>query len=104
MLAATSIGAVTVVAQDSFPARPIRMINPLPAGSAVDVIARMVGEQLTSLWRQQVFVENRPGAGGALAAQAVANAPPDGYTLLVALGHLHDPARTAKQADDRRQS
>jgi tripartite-type tricarboxylate transporter receptor subunit TctC len=76
------------MAQETFPSRSIRVINPLPAGSAVDVIARMVGEQLTGLWHQPVVVENRPGAGGALAAQAVAGAPPDGYTLLVGAGTI----------------
>jgi len=102
MLAAASISAAPVTAQESFPTKPIRIINPLPAGSAVDVVARMVGEQLTGLWRQQVVVENRPGAGGALAAQAVANAPPDGYTLLVGAGTIFTilPAQQNKLAID----
>jgi tripartite-type tricarboxylate transporter receptor subunit TctC len=88
MLAVTSIVGGPAMAQETFPSRSIRVINPLPAGSAVDVIARMVGEQLTGLWHQPVVVENRPGAGGALAAQAVAGAPPDGYTLLVGAGTI----------------
>lgn len=68
-------------AQD-FPARPVRIVLPIPAGTALDVVTRLVSEQLTSRLGQQVVVENRPGAGGLIAAQAVASAPADGYTLL----------------------
>jgi tripartite-type tricarboxylate transporter receptor subunit TctC len=82
VLAAISIGTAPGMAEDIFPAKPIRIINPLPAGSAPDVVARLVGGQLTSILRQQVIVENRPGGGGIIAAQAVAAASPDGYTLL----------------------
>jgi tripartite-type tricarboxylate transporter receptor subunit TctC len=68
-------------AQD-YPARPVRIVLPIPAGTALDVVTRLIGEQLTSRFGQQIVVENRPGAGGLIAAQAVASAPPDGYTLL----------------------
>jgi tripartite-type tricarboxylate transporter receptor subunit TctC len=75
-------------AQETFPARPIRIVLPLPAGSAPDVVARVVAEQLSGNLGQQVIVENRPGAGGAIAVQAVASAPPDGHTLLLGVSSI----------------
>jgi tripartite-type tricarboxylate transporter receptor subunit TctC len=100
LLAVALIGAAS--AQTDFPARPVKIILPLPAGSAPDVLTRVVGEKLTSRWGQQVVVENRPGAGGAIAAQAVASAPPDGYTLLGAVGSIFQilPAQKEKIAID----
>jgi tripartite-type tricarboxylate transporter receptor subunit TctC len=88
ILVATSIGAAPATAQDAFPTRPIKIVMPIPPGSALDVVTRVIGEQLTGRWGQQVFVENRPGAGGRIAAQAVAVAPPDGYTLLGGAGSI----------------
>jgi tripartite-type tricarboxylate transporter receptor subunit TctC len=82
MLAVVSIGFGPAMAQDTFPTRPIRIINPLPAGSSPDVVDRLVGEQLAAYLRQPVIVENRPGGGGIIAAQAASTASPDGYTLL----------------------
>ena len=91
-----------ISAQTNFPVRPVKIILALPAGSALDVVARVAGEALTRRWGQQVIVENRPGAGGVLAAQAVASAPPDGYTLLGAGGSLFQilPAQREKIAID----
>jgi tripartite-type tricarboxylate transporter receptor subunit TctC len=82
VLAAVSIGTAPAIAEDTFPIRPIKIINPLPVGAGADILVRLVGEQLTGLWRQPVIVESRPGGGGIIAAQAVAAAAPDGYTLL----------------------
>jgi tripartite-type tricarboxylate transporter receptor subunit TctC len=82
VVAATSIDVAPAIAQDTFPTRPIKIINPLPVGAGADLLVRLVGEQLTELWRQPVIVESRPGGGGIIAAQAVAAASPDGYTLL----------------------
>lgn len=67
----------------SFPARPVRVVVPYPAGGVVDVAARIVTDHLGELWRQPVVVENRPGANGNIGAAAVKAAAPDGYTLLV---------------------
>jgi len=67
----------------TYPNRPIRMIAPFPAGGLADVLARAVGEELAKTLGQPIVVENRPGAGGNLGADAVAKAPPDGYTLLM---------------------
>src|SRR5438874_5818826 len=66
----------------SYPNRPIRLIVPFAAGGAVDVLARLIGSKLTDALGQPVLVENRPGVGGNLGADAVAKSPPDGYTIL----------------------
>ncbi len=74
--------------QDAFPARAVHLLVPFPAGGAVDIVARTLGDELARRWGQSVIIENRPGAGGTIAAAAAAKAPPDGYTLiLVASGH-----------------
>jgi tripartite-type tricarboxylate transporter receptor subunit TctC len=65
---------------------------PYPAGGGVDVLTRTLGDVVAKQWGQSVVVENRPGAGGVIASQAVATAPPDGYTLImVASGHATNP-------------
>jgi tripartite-type tricarboxylate transporter receptor subunit TctC len=69
-------------AQGVFPTKPIKIVVPVPAGTALDIANRVVAEQLTTRFGQQVLVEPRPGAGGLIAAQAVAAAPADGSTLL----------------------
>jgi tripartite-type tricarboxylate transporter receptor subunit TctC len=82
MLAGTSAQAET------FPTRPVRVLVPYAAGGAVDVLARTIGQSLQKIWGQQPVIENRPGAGGIIASQALAQSSPDGYTLiLVASGH-----------------
>ena len=67
----------------SYPARPVRMVVPFAAGGAVDTVARALGQKLMETWKQPVLVDNRPGAGGNIAADYVAKAPGDGYTLLI---------------------
>ena len=62
----------TVLGQSDFPSKPIKIILPIPPGSALDVATRAISEQLTARWGQQVIVETRPGGGGVIAAQAVA--------------------------------
>ena len=76
-LAATHAGA-----QATFPSKPVRLIVPATAGSAADLVARMLGERLTKPGAQPWVIENRPGAGGTIGADAVAKAVPDGHTLL----------------------
>ena len=71
-------------AQD-YPNRPVKLILSITAGSGPDVIARIVGEHLGKLWGQQIVVENRPGAGGAIAIRAAGTSAPDGYTLFMAV-------------------
>ena len=66
----------------SYPARPIRIIVPNTAGSAMDNVTRMIGQRLTETWGQQIVVDDRPGAGGIIGHELAAKAAPDGYTLL----------------------
>src|SRR6187549_893438 len=67
----------------TYPDRPIRLIAPFPAGGLADVLARAVGDQMQKSLGQPIVIENRAGAGGNTGAAAVAQAPPDGYTLLM---------------------
>src|SRR5262245_46728140 len=69
----------------AFPSRPIRIIVPFPAGGPSDVLARLIGQKMSEDWGQPVVIENRPGANTVIAAQVVAKAPPDGYTILMAI-------------------
>lgn len=78
-----SIFVSIAIAQD-YPTRPVKIIVPFPPGGASDIVARVFAEGLSELWKQQVFVENRVGAGGSLGTEAAYRAKPDGYTLLLA--------------------
>lgn len=71
----------------NYPVRPITIVVPSPPGGTTDFLARAIGQRLQSAWGQTVAVENRPGAGLRLGAQAVARSAPDGYTLLMASVH-----------------
>jgi len=80
----TSLAAVTALTNScaaEFPEKAVTLVVPYPAGGATDVIARLIAEKLPAVWGQQVVVANRPGAGTTLAAEALARAPGDGYTL-----------------------
>ena len=83
LAAACALGGVSVGHAQGYPAKPVHIIVSLAPGGAVDVMARIVAQQLTQRLGQPFVVENRAGAGGMLAAQAVAKSAPDGYTLLV---------------------
>src|SRR5216117_4164618 len=72
--------ALPVQAQD-FPAKPIKLIVPFPAGGPNDIIARIVGQRMSELTKQPIVIDNRGGQGGALGTDAVAKANPDGYTI-----------------------
>jgi tripartite-type tricarboxylate transporter receptor subunit TctC len=73
---------------ENFPSKPVHILVPYAAGGAVDVLARTLGQSLARIWGQNPVIENRPGAGGIVASQALTQAAPDGYTLiLVASGH-----------------
>ncbi len=90
------VGASTVAAPafiraaraDAYPNRVVRLVVPFPPGGAVDAAARIIANRLSEMWGRQMMIENRGGAGGNIAAQAVLNADADGYTVFIAsIGH-----------------
>src|SRR3981081_4138703 len=86
----TALGGAS--AQSPFPSKPVHIFVPYAAGGGVDILARTLGDVVSRQWGQTVVVENRPGAGGVVASQALATSPPDGYTLIVvASGHATNP-------------
>ena len=76
--------AATVCHAQSWPQKPVRVIVPFAPGGASDLMPRLVGEKLTSMWGQPVLIENRPGAAGNIGMEAGARSAPDGYTLVAA--------------------
>ncbi len=76
------LAAQPAFAQD-WPTRPVRIVSPFAAGGTADILARMVADHLSSVFKQQFFVENRTGAGGAIGVQSVATSAPDGYNLVI---------------------
>jgi tripartite-type tricarboxylate transporter receptor subunit TctC len=87
-LAAALPAASFAAEQPKFPSKPIRMVVPFSAGSQTDILARMIGQKMNEHWGQQVVVDNRPSAGGTIAAGIVAGAPADGHTLMLhSVGH-----------------
>ena len=83
-----AIAAGAAVAQ-SYPARPVRMIVPFPAGGATDIVGRIIAQKLGETWGQQVIVDNRGGAGGTIGSDIAAKSAPDGYTILVGTSSTH---------------
>lgn len=81
-LAAALLVALPAASQ-GYPTRPVRVIVPFAAGGNTDITARAIGARLSEVFRQQVIVENRPGAATNIGSELVAKAPPDGYTLLM---------------------
>ena len=79
----TSAGGVAHAQTSAYPAKSIRMVIALAPGGGVDTTGRYIGQRLSQAWGQPVIADNRPGAGGAIAAETVARAAPDGYTLLM---------------------
>jgi tripartite-type tricarboxylate transporter receptor subunit TctC len=80
--------AVPTLAQQDYPSRPIRLITPAAPGGTTDLLARMFGARLAEVFKHPVVVDNRASASGVIAGELTANAPPDGYTLLLAY-HQH---------------
>jgi tripartite-type tricarboxylate transporter receptor subunit TctC len=81
--AGLAVGVTAASAQDKFPSKPIKVEVPFGAGSATDIVIRIVGDEMRHELGQQIVVENKPGAGSSLAAEYVARSPKDGYTLFV---------------------
>jgi len=89
---AMSVAGGAASAQSPFPSKPVHIFVPYAAGGGVDILARTLGDVVSRQWGQTVVVENRPGAGGVVASQALVTSPPDGYTLIVvASGHATNP-------------
>lgn len=78
---------------DDYPNRPVRLIIPFPPGGSNDVVGRLVAQQLSTKLGQQVYVDNRAGAGGTIGTEACATAAPDGYTIcVISIAHAVNPA------------
>jgi tripartite-type tricarboxylate transporter receptor subunit TctC len=73
----------------TYPAKPVRLVVPFPAGGATDILARTIGQKASEKLGQSIVIDNRPGAGGTIGSDHVAKSPPDGYTLLIATGSTH---------------
>ncbi|WPB58928.1 tripartite tricarboxylate transporter substrate binding protein [Xylophilus sp. GOD-11R] len=82
--AVLSLTGIAASAQGAYPSKPIKLVIPFGAGGITDVVGRLIGQQLGEELKQSVIIDNRAGAGGSIAAQAVSQAAPDGYTLLLA--------------------
>jgi len=82
--AAALPGLSRIARAQAYPARPVRIIVGFAPGGGMDIMARLIGQWLSERFGQQFVIENRPGAGTNIATEAVVNAPPDGYTLLLA--------------------
>ena len=83
MLAAAAAALAFAASAQDYPAKPVTFIVPFAAGTATDQLARSIGQAFTLETKQQVIVDNKPGASGFIAAQAAAKAAPDGYTVLI---------------------
>jgi tripartite-type tricarboxylate transporter receptor subunit TctC len=86
--AALTASAVTAQPADKYPERPIKIIVPFAPGGSTDILARVVAQKMLDNWGQQVIVETRPGAATVIGTAAAAQAPPDGYTLLMTVSTL----------------
>lgn len=87
-VAAVMCAVAGAASAQSFPSKAVHIFVPYAAGGGVDVLARTLGDVVSKQWGQSIVIENRPGAGGLIASQALATSPPDGYTLIVvASGH-----------------
>ena len=80
LIAAILLSAAPARAADQFPSRMITLVVPLTPGTTIDILARLYADKLSQILGQQVVVLNKPGAGGAIGGENVANAAPDGYT------------------------
>jgi len=100
-LAAAVLSPSTILAQTNYPDRQITVIVPFPPGGSVDVLGRTIAQKLNDAWGKPVVVENRAGASTIIGTTAVAKAPPDGYTLLIAVSsHTTNPTLSSKLTYD----
>jgi tripartite-type tricarboxylate transporter receptor subunit TctC len=86
---ATALAAIAPAHAQSWPNKPVRIVVPFPPGGTTDIVARSLGAELQKMWGQSVVIDNRPGAGGNIGADAVAKSAPDGYTVLMGTVGTH---------------
>ena len=92
LLALTTLTFATIAAAQDYPTKPVRVIIPFPPGAINDTVGRLIATELTNRLGKQFIVDNRAGAGGVVGTELAANAPKDGYTLLmVSLAHTVNP-------------
>lgn len=89
LAASLVLGACAASLAQGYPAKPVRLVVPFPAGGATDVLARAISQKAAEKLGQQIIIDNRPGAGGTIGSDQVAKAAPDGYTLLIATASTH---------------
>ena len=100
VLAFLAVVAIPAYGQ-GYPQKPMRIVVPFPAGGTTDILARAIGQKLTEQWKQQVIIDNRPGAGANIGAEVAARSPPDGYTLFgISTAHAINPSLYGRLAYD----
>jgi len=82
-------GGIPAAGAQPFPTKPVKLVVPFPPGGSLDNVGRLLAQKLSEEWGQQVVVENKPGAGGNIGADAVAKSPPDGYTVVMGALSTH---------------
>jgi tripartite-type tricarboxylate transporter receptor subunit TctC len=88
-LAALALLAAPLACAQGYPSKPIHFVVPYPAGGPLDTVARLLGQKVSESVKQPVIIDNKPGAGGNIGADAVAKSPPDGYTILMGAVATH---------------
>lgn len=89
LLGTSAVLVSGLAAAQPYPAKPVRLVVPFPAGGATDILARTISMKAAEKLGQQIVIDNRPGAGGTIGSDHVAKSAPDGYTLLIATGSTH---------------
>jgi tripartite-type tricarboxylate transporter receptor subunit TctC len=84
LVAVITMCATLTWAQPTYPDKTVRLVVPYPTSGGADILARAIGQKLTTVWGQTVVIENKAGAGGSIGTDQVSKAPADGYTLLMA--------------------
>ena len=97
LVLAAVLAPLAAQAADPWPSRPIRLVVPFSAGGATDTVARELGQRMSTVWKQPVIIDNKPGAGTVLGTDIVAKAHPDGYTFgMVVSAHTINPSLRSK--------